>query len=293
LWPQDGECLEFETVEVVSARPRRSSEVEELEGKVAVVTGAASGQGKATALRLAREGAAIAAIDMNARGAEAVGEEVRALGGKAIALRADIGLEGEVREAFRAVRDSLGPAYVLAEAAGIWPAPRHVTALKPEELERVFAVNVYGAFYCVREAARHMLETGAGGRIVLWSSGGARTASAGASIYDSSKGAVEAMARSIAADLGPHGIAVNVIAPGLVDTPMSVGTDLELYGRILPAGRVGSAQDVAELAAFLASPRLRFLTGAVVDIDGGSAAVNGMLATVRHFSSQGENIHAR
>jgi 2-hydroxycyclohexanecarboxyl-CoA dehydrogenase len=248
-----------------------------LAGKVVVVTGAASGQGRATAVRLAREGAPVAAIDVNAEGLASLAAEIEAAGGTMLPLEVDVASQAAVEEAFARVRSELGPTYVLAAAAAIYPPPREVVDLPADEVERIFAVNVYGIFHCARAAGRQMIEAGEGGRILLWSSVGARLAIAGYSAYCASKGAVEGFSHVLAVELGPHGVLVNVIAPGAIDTPMLAGADLDTHASLLPSGRVGQPEDVAELAAYLCSPLAGFVTGTTITIDGGSCAVNGLV----------------
>jgi NAD(P)-dependent dehydrogenase (short-subunit alcohol dehydrogenase family) len=255
----------------------------DLTGRVAAVTGAGSGQGRATAFRFARAGASVAALDVNGPAVERLAAELQDAGGSCVALEVDVASASAVAHSFGRIKSELGPIYALAAAAGIWLPVRSVVDLPPEQVEQIFAVNVFGIFNCVREAARQMLSAGEGGRVVLWSSAGARSATTGASAYGASKAAVEGMARAFALDLSPHAICVNVIAPGLVDTPQSIGTDLDLYAEILPARQVGTAAEIAELALYLCSEHVGFITGAVFDIDGGSGAMNGMFRAVDHF----------
>jgi NAD(P)-dependent dehydrogenase (short-subunit alcohol dehydrogenase family) len=254
-----------------------------LEGKVAVVTGGGSGQGRATALRFSAAGAAVAVFDVHEEAARGVVAEIHRLGQRALAVHVDVSSRAAVKDAFTAVRASLGATHVLATPAGIWPDPTQLVDLTAEEIQRVFAVNVFGVFYCAQEAARDMLDGDSGGRILLWSSCGARLAAAKASVYDATKSAIEGMGRSLAAELGHHGITVNIISPGLIDTPMSIGTDLELYAPMIPVGRVGESADVADLALFLASEYASFINGATIDIDGGSTSTNGVFAAVHYL----------
>ena len=249
--------------------------------KVAVVTGAGSGQGRATALRLARGGALIAGVDVDSDAVTSLSRELEKAGAVCLPFETDVSSPRMVAETFARIQDTLGPAYILAAAAGIFPPPRELVDLTPEQIERIFAVNVYGVFNCAREAARQMLMAGNGGRIVLWSSVAAQLAAAGHSAYCASKGAVEAMARVFAAELSPHGIYVNVISPGAIDTPMLAGYDLDIHESALPSRRVGQPDEVAELAAYLCSRHVGFVTGATVNIDGGLSAINGIVAAER------------
>jgi len=250
-----------------------------LEGKVAVVTGAGSGQGRAVAARFAGAGALVAAFDIDGPAVRDLAARVE----RVVPFEVDIAAAEAVAGAFEDVRTSMGQTSVLAAVAGIWPDPRPLTELSHDDIQRPFAVNLFGTFSCAREAVRDMLARGRGGRIILWSSGGARRASAHASVYDATKSGLEAMGRALAAELGRHGITVNVISPGLIDTPMSIGTNLDLYAPMIPVGRVGTPDDVAELALFLCSAGAGFINGATLDIDGGTTSTNGMSAAVRHL----------
>ncbi len=240
----------------------------DLRGRVAVVTGAASGQGRATAIRLRRAGAAVAALDVNAEGLSTLGDEF-------LTVAVDISDPEAVAEAFDQIQDALGPTYILAAAAAIWGGWNSIVDLDYDDLERILRINTFGVLYCVRHAARQMIEEGRGGRIVLWSSVAATRGQPCDIPYTVSKAAVEGMARPLAAELAQYEITVNAIAPGAIDTPMLAGSDLSFYDTVLPGRRIGTPEEVAELVAWLCSPRSRFVTGGVIPIDGGVMAING------------------
>lgn len=243
-------------------------DVLDLNGRVAVVTGAASGQGRAAALRLHRSGAAVAALDLDAEG-------LATLEGEMLTLAVDTSDPDRVAEAFDEIENSLGPAYILATAAAVWAGWNSIVDMDYDDVERIFRINTFGTLYCVKNAARQMVDAGRGGRIIMWSSIAAARGQAGDIPYTGSKAALEGMARPLASELAHHEITVNVIAPGAIDTPMLGAADLSFYDTVLPGRRIGSPEEVAELVAWLCSPRSRFVTGAVIPIDGGVASING------------------
>ena len=240
----------------------------ELGGRVAIVTGAASGQGRATALRLHRAGAEVAALDLNGAGLASLDEGM-------LTLTVDISDPDAVADAMDRIERSLGPVYILAAAAGIWGGWNSIVDMDYDDLDRIFRINTFGTLYCAKNAARQMIREGRGGRIIMWSSVAATRGQPCDIPYSGSKAALEGMARPLAAELAQHEITVNVIAPGAIDTPMLSGSNLSFYDTVLPGRRIATPDEVAELVAWLCSPRSRFVTGAVIPIDGGVTSING------------------
>ena len=245
-------------------------------GRVAVVTGAASGQGRATSLRLASEGALVAALDVDPAGLAALADEISDTGASCRGFQVDVADAEAVAAAFAEIEADLGRAYVLAAAAAIYP-PGTLSHLRdPDEPARIFDVNLMGGGHCASAATRQMIEEGRGGRIVLWSSIGASAAIAGHAAYCAGKAAIEGLGRALAAELGPYGITVNTIAPGAIDTPMLSDPPPDpAYYEILPARRVGTPEEVAHLVSYLCSDGSGFMTGAVLALDGGLSGING------------------
>ena len=245
-------------------------------GRVAVVTGAASGQGRATALRLAGEGALVGALDVDLAGLDSLVDEISVAGGRCLGLRVDVSDPGAVRSVFGQIESELGRVYVLAAAAAVYPQATLSHLRDPRETARVFDVNLMGVIHCASAATSQMIAEGGGGRIILWSSIGAGAVIAGHAAYCASKAAIEGLGRALAAELGPYGITVNTIAPGAIDTPMiaDLPPDPE-YFEVLPVGRVGTPDEVAHLVSYLCSDASGFMTGAVLALDGGLSGVNG------------------
>lgn len=238
----------------------------ELDGKVALVTGAASGIGRATARRLAREGAAVAVCDRNLEGAETVAGELLGSDLRAIALSVDVADSASVQAAVDRVVFQLGPIDVLVNCAGV--APRTPTLeLSDDEWRRVIGVNLDGTFFISRAVGRVMAERGSGTMVLIASDRGIYGLAGGAH-YSASKAGVAAFAKSLALELGSRGVTVNALNPGTTDTPMARGTlsEEEWQKRWAsdPLGRLSTPEDIAELILFLASRGGKFMTGQLV-----------------------------
>ena len=243
-------------------------------GKVALVTGASRGIGRAIAERLARDGARV--VVNFARNAEAAQETVagiQAEGGEAVAEQADLSQVGEVTRLFDAVTDRFGRLDVLVNNAGAYEA-RPLDRVDEDHFTALFDTNVLGILLASREAARRFGD--GGGRIINLSSGAARAAVPGGSVYAASKAAVEAFTRCHAAELGPRGITVNAVAPGFTESDMlDVALPSEARSMMIgltALGRLGRPEDIADVVAFLASNEARWITGEIIGANGGLRA---------------------
>jgi 3-oxoacyl-[acyl-carrier protein] reductase len=237
-----------------------------LEGKTALVTGSSRGIGRAIAARFAAEGAAVVInYARNRQRAQEVVSEVLAKSGKAYAIQADVSKPAEVRRLFDEAVKSAGPVDIVVANAGIVLERPFVEATE-EDYDSVFDINTRGAFFTLQEAARRIQD---GGRIVAVSTGGTRMPFPNLSVYLGSKGAVEQFVRSLARELGPRNVTVNALSPGFTDTDMLI-EEYRVYGASLsPFNRVGTPQDVADVAAFLASDAARWVTGQNLQAGGG------------------------
>ena len=244
---------------------------QDLAGRIAVVTGASRGIGRAIAEVLAERGAAIAvAYRERAELAEEVARSVTAAGGKAWAGRCDVADEASVNAFFDAVVASLGAVDILVNNAGI-TRDTHTLMLDRARWDEVLTVNLDGAYYCTRAAMRGMLLR-RWGRIINVSSPSAVMPLSGQASYAASKAGLEGFTRALSRDLAAKGVLVNAVAPGLIETDMLVKMPPAARDGLLRAvsiGRLGTAREVAELVAFLASDRGSYITGQVIAVDGG------------------------
>lgn len=244
-----------------------------LAGKVAVVTGASKGIGAAIARHLAAEGAAVVVNYASSKeGAERVVAEVVGTGGKAVAVRADVADPGEIRRLFAETKAAFGGVDILVNNAGIYEfAP--LDEITPEHFHKQFNLNVLGLILASQEAARHI--GSAGGSIINISSVVSQSPQPNASVYSATKGAVDAVTKALAKELGPRKIRVNAINPGMVETEgvhaagISESDFRKVYEAHTPLGRIGQPRDIAPAAVFLASPDSSWITGETFTISGG------------------------
>jgi len=258
----------------------RSSTMFDISGRVAIVTGAASGIGRAIALALAGLGASVVAADLDVGGAEAVAKEIEAAGGRAVATKTDVTDRKAVEQMVQKTVETFGKIDILVNNAGII-ARCSVMDMQEEELDRTFDVNLKGVILCSQAAAKHMIERKSGKIVNVGSSFSSRASvcnlSGGGADYCASKAAVQALSRSLAMELGPYGINVNAVAPGIVNTPMHTGLweMAEIYYQnTVPLGRLAEPEDIADVAVFLATDAARYMTGQTVHVNGGQIMVD-------------------
>lgn len=239
--------------------------------KVALVTGAGRGIGRAVAIALAADGWQVAVnFCRNEQAAAETCAEITAAGGVAVSFQADVADEGQVAEMFRRVRQQLGAPQLLVNNAGV----AHFGLLQEmttAEWRRLMAVNLDGAFFCCREALPDMLHAKSGCIVHIASVWGQAGASCEAA-YSASKGGLIAFTKALAKEVGPSGVRVNCVAPGVIDTAMNArlsSADMAALAEETPLGRIGSPEEVAAVVKFLASDAASFITGEILGVTGG------------------------
>lgn len=239
--------------------------------KAALVTGASRGIGRACALRLAADGYAVAInYAHNEAEAQAVLDEIRQNGSEGMLCRADVSDPAQVKQMVRDVNKTLGGPDVLVNNAGI-VRDEYLLMLNPETLDRCMELNVKGYFYCAQQAVLKMFRKKSG-VVVNISSVSGSFALPGQSVYSATKGAVNAMTRTMAKELAPYGIRVNAVAPGFIETDMLDALPEEKkeeYLKAIPMHRLGQAQEVAGVVSMLVSDACAYMTGQILTLDGG------------------------
>ena len=243
-----------------------------LQGKIAVVTGASRGIGRAIAETLAAEGATVVVnYQSNAAAAEEVVAAITAAGGQALAVAADVSDTAAAEGLIKAAIDAFGHIDIVVNNAGT-TRDTLLLSMKEEQWDVVMATNLKSVFNVCKAATRPMLRRKQGGRIINISSVSGIVGQPGQTNYAASKAGIIGFSKSLAKELGSRGITVNVVAPGFVLTDLTAGLPDELVQQTLsyiPLGRWGQAQEIAHAVAFLASDRAAYITGAVLQVDGG------------------------
>jgi NAD(P)-dependent dehydrogenase (short-subunit alcohol dehydrogenase family) len=243
--------------------------------RVAVVSGAASGMGLAIARHLAARGNRVGLLDLQGDAALGAARELCEQGARAIAVAADVTDRAAVDAALAEVRAQLGPIGIMVTAAGL-DAFDPFTGITIEAWERVLAINLTGTFNCLQATVPDMLEA-RWGRMVTISSSSAQSGAARMAHYVASKAGVIGLTKALALELAPHGITVNTIPPGMIDTPMlrraEAGGDIgkidKVAARMIPVGRTGTPEEIAATCGFLCSNEAAFVTGQVIGVNGG------------------------
>jgi 3-oxoacyl-[acyl-carrier protein] reductase len=242
----------------------------DLQGRIALVTGAAQGIGRAIALELTKAGATVAVADINEVKLALVAKEIEALGGTAAAFRLDVSNEESIQAGAKAVLDRFGKVEILVNNAGI-TRDALMMAMKRSDWDLVLAINLTGPFLLTQALLRPMIKN-RWGRIVNMASVVGRAGQAGQVNYSASKAGLIGLTKSLAREVASRGITVNAVAPGFIETPMTAVLDEKQTSTMLaqiPLGRRGTDQDIARAVKFLASEEASYITGHVLDVNGG------------------------
>jgi len=248
-----------------------------LQGRVALVTGAARGIGRATAHRLAAESSRVVVNDVDAEGAEAVAAEIEASGEHALALPADVTQLEEVASLFAEIEARCGPLDILVNNAG-GATPTPMADCGPEAYAAVVDLNLHAVWHCSQAALRQMAPRERGA-IVSISSGAGMGATEGLAAYGAAKAGVISLMRNIAQEYGPLGIRANTISPGPIASPgmltwlNTLPGGVEAWGAHVPSRRLGEPEEIANAVCFLASDEASYVNGALLPVDGGVSAV--------------------
>ena len=241
-----------------------------LSGKVAVVTGASRGIGRAIALRLAREGTAVAVnYAGNAEAAGRVVAEITAAGGQAVAVQGDVSKLADIQRLLDSAIVHFGKLDILVNNAGVF-FTKPLGEVNEQEFDRIFEVNVKGTYFACQQAVRRMTD---GGRIINFSSSTTAMMLPRYSAYAATKGAVEQLSHVLAKEIGSRGITVNVVSPGPTDTDLfgsdKTEEDKRRFAQMAALGRLGQPQDIADVVVFLAGDDARWITGQNLRVNGG------------------------
>lgn len=254
-----------------------------LQNKVAIVTGGAQGMGRAIGLRYAQEGAQVVVADMNLAGAQKVASEISGLGGAAAAVQVDVRNQEQVQQMVASAVTNFGGLDILVNNAGVGKIIPFLETTE-QDWDFMFDINCKGLLWCSQAAARQMIAQGRGGKIINLASQAGRRGEALVLAYCASKACVISMTQSMALALAEHKINVNAVAPGIVDTPFweevdkqfarllgwPIGEPKRRFTATIPLGRIEQPEDVAGVAAFLASPDADYITQQCFNVDGGN-----------------------
>jgi 2-hydroxycyclohexanecarboxyl-CoA dehydrogenase len=247
----------------------RQAMTRSLNGKVAVVTGAGSGIGRAIAIRLAEDTARIAIWDINADGAAETARMIEERGGVAIAIAADCSDKAAIKGAADETRAKLGPVAILVNNAGIAPFTPFLE-IEDDLFDKVIRINLRGPFLVTREIMPDMAAAG-WGRVINITSSSVQSGSFGQGHYVASKGGLMGMTKALALEFASTGITINMVPPGFIDTPMlrAAPIDADAFAKTLPMKRIGQPEDIAAACAYLASEEASYITGQTISTNGG------------------------
>jgi 3-oxoacyl-[acyl-carrier protein] reductase len=246
----------------------------DLSGKVALVTGASSGIGRATATALAASGASVAInFNRNEAGAEAARSEIVNAGAKAIVIQADVTQSADVQSLVKQTTDEFGPIDILINNAGSLIERLKILELTEERWDEVVDLNLKSAFLCSQAVVGSMINRKSGAIVNVSSIAGRNGGALGSIHYSTAKGGIITFTKGLAKEVAPHGVRVNAVSPGVIATPyheqFSSADMMKAYVGMIPLGRIGEPEEVASVICFLASDAASFLVGETIEINGG------------------------
>jgi NAD(P)-dependent dehydrogenase (short-subunit alcohol dehydrogenase family) len=253
-----------------------------LQGKVAFITGAGNGQGRAAAGLFARHGAQVVVADFDRDAADRTVAEIRQAEGQALAVYGDVGVEADVRRMVETAVERFGALHVLYNNAGVLWKDRDRSVVDTEEQwwDRVMAINLKGVYFTCKYGIPHLLRAGGGSIIVIGSVSALRGFTLPQDAYTASKGALISLTKSLAVQYARHNVRANIIHPGIVETPMQAPyladpAKRAAFEAATPLGRLARPEEIASVALFLASDESSYVTGAEIAVDGGYTATGG------------------